>query len=98
MTRLRTIDLDNPSHVERLWGEVERIFVLRRLDPEVRQRIVDRLPTLDDVTAAEIQAALEVTRPRAVMAAYWPKLLDPRLLDAPALGAFLRPVASRKAA
>jgi hypothetical protein len=32
------------------------------------------------------------------MAAYWPKLLDPRLLDAPALGAFLRPVASRKAA
>jgi hypothetical protein len=74
MTRVVTIDLDSDSDVERLWQEYEKRAALRRSDPELRrsiERLAARMPEPD---GDEVRAALEVSPPAVVLAAFFESL------------------------
>jgi hypothetical protein len=101
VTRIVSIDLDDPSDLERIWAALEARLAARRLDPETRTAIVRALEALEPERRAELEPeirdAVEQVRPRVVMAAYWPQLIPSALLDQPALGHYLRPALSRAA-
>ncbi len=75
MTRPVTLDLDDPGHVERVWQEIHRRFVLRNVDPELRAAIERRCERLDPAVAAPIQASLDQVAPEVVAESYFRELV-----------------------
>jgi hypothetical protein len=90
VTRPVTVDLDDPSDVDRVWHVVAERHRARHADPELRASIVRRLAELagriTPAAAAEIRAALDELLPAVVLDAHRDVLIDNR----PALGAFPR--------
>jgi hypothetical protein len=87
----RLVDLDDPSALERVWNELERVHAIRHADPELRTVIEHRLNELDPAVAAPIRVALDEMHPEAIVAAHFKTLVHNRAT----VGAIRRGTAGR---
>jgi hypothetical protein len=83
MSRFVTVNLDDPSDLQRVVEEHEAYVALRRTDPELRKsllKLASRMPTEE---GDEIRQALEVSPPAAVLASFFDQLYAVSLAMAP---------------
>lgn len=80
--------------LERIIAAANRLRAHRGIDPEGRERfstLVARRVAAGDMSAergVELRALLDEHVPAVLLAEFWPEVLDPALLAAPALGAY----------
>jgi hypothetical protein len=87
VSRVVTVDLDNPADVERLVNEQRHHTAAREAEPELYRAIVAKLSSLPHGDAEQIAQELgHAVRPSAVLAGHFRALIA----DRPALGHYLK--------
>jgi hypothetical protein len=79
MTRTVTIDLDDPSDLQRVVERAEALRTLRAMDPEIRSDILRLARQMPPEEGDEIREALRTTPPALVLAGFFDALYTTNL-------------------